>query len=357
MVRRVPPVAGGADDGGVENVGAGLDEDEVDLVATRPAGLEAVERARLSGVRMQDPEAVPEHCEHRPGGRVVLARVEVAGHHRRRLRVAGPDPLQQKRRAALARRLRQVVEVHVVEVEGRALAVLEIRPGTDPLDPVAPGGGLHDARRVGEPERVTAPHLEPCGPVKNGRVLAGLAAVSTAHADVGVAGNRLQDFLDLTVEGLLQADHIRLLLAHEREQLFAAFQPVVFAVVGRPVADVERHHRERRVLGRLCRRRLRDGEGQEQGEGDRRTVLRVAAGGPASSVDEPQDVFDGSPVVACIGRRGRHADGHQGRQLLRRLDAEQPLQGLSCDQRAAQPAPFVTEFGGRQQHVLDGCAD
>jgi len=58
VVGRVPPVTGRPDDGCNEDLRAGLDEDEVDLVAGGLARLEAIEGPHLRSAGMQQPEAV-----------------------------------------------------------------------------------------------------------------------------------------------------------------------------------------------------------------------------------------------------------------------------------------------------------
>ena len=88
---------------------------------------------------------------------------------------------------------------------------------------------------------------------QDGGHLAGRLAVVAADADDGVARHRGEDLVDLEAQRLLQADEIGVLRPEQREEHVAPLAPVVLAVVGGAVADVEGHHRDRLRSGRRRR--------------------------------------------------------------------------------------------------------
>ena len=161
----------------------------------------------------------------------------------------------------------------------------------DPRDLVAPRLRPGHRRRVGEPERARLGDVKALGPEQDRRVLALLRAIVAAHADDGVAADGGEDLVDLEVEGLLQAEEIRPGVANHLEEHVAPRRPLVLAVLGGAVADVEGHHRQ--WLARLDghgRRRLwhrihrlgddggrRQHEGEQQWSGPHITFLSAAA--------------------------------------------------------------------------------
>jgi hypothetical protein len=118
------------------------------------------------------------------------------------------------------------------------------RPGADAGDVVAPRLRPRHRRRVGEPERAGVGDAEAILPEQNRRKLARPDRIVTADADDGVAGRGGDDLVDLRRQRFLQPEEIGTLGAHDVEQHLAPQRPVILAVVGSAIPDVERHHRQ-----------------------------------------------------------------------------------------------------------------
>ena len=264
--------------------------------------LNAVNVPTVRGVRMTNPEGVQERGRGRAGHRseehrqrrVALTDVEVPRHDYRIFRNRPRfDALLQQLRAALARRLRFMVEMHVEMIEAAAVAVDESRPRADAGDVVAPGLRRGDRRRVREPERSRLCHAEPILPEQDGRVLARPRRVVAPDADHGIHRDRGDNLVDLRRERLLQADNVGVLLADDVEEHLAPGGPVVLAVLRGAVSDVEGHQRER-----LPRRHLRGDSGRTAQEDAQESARQEQANGAAGrwSHDHPDIIESVRPT-------------------------------------------------------------
>src|SRR4029453_11950662 len=149
--------------------------------------------------------------------------------------------------------------------EPASIAIDETRPGADTRDVVSPRLRGRHRGSIREPESAGLGDAKPVLPKKYGSKLATRPSIIAADSDGGVARSGGDDFIDLEVERLLQPDEIGILLTDQIEQHCSASSPLVLAVFGRAVADVERHHRERFAC-RLPRPRRRGQNGENDEE-------------------------------------------------------------------------------------------
>ena len=181
---------------------------------------------------------------------VVFGGVEVAGEDKGIGVFAGEDTLGDEGGALDAGRLGTMIEMGVEDVEGvGGVFVDESGPGADAGDGVAPvfGGGYFGG--VGEPKSAGIEEGEAVAAVEDGGVFSGGIAVVASDADFGEFGEGGADLIELEAEGFLEADDVGGMVLEDIENHVAAIIPVVLAVVGGAVADVEGHDVEFEVVG------------------------------------------------------------------------------------------------------------
>jgi hypothetical protein len=81
--------------------------------------------------------------------------------------------------------------------------------------------------------------VHPIFPEKDGRVLTRPPAIVAPHADNGIDGSGSDDLLDLEIERLLKPYEVRVLTPDRVEQQFTTSRPLVLAITGRSVPNVE----------------------------------------------------------------------------------------------------------------------
>jgi hypothetical protein len=140
-------------------------------------------------------------------------------------------------------RLVDMVEMQIKEIERFAGFLFdEPRPGADADADISPVTGAGYFRGIGKPECVRFVHVEQVAAVKDCRVFAIFVAVFAGDAYPAVFAECGAYFGYLKIEGLLETYDIGIMAAQDVENHLLSIFPVVLAVLGGAVSNIETHH-------------------------------------------------------------------------------------------------------------------
>ena len=213
------------------------------VVEVRPARRWAVGRGgHVAGVFERTPvrERVPLRAL---VGRFADDAVEVARHDRRSVADDIVEAVEDEVDAFDPRPLPVVIEVGVQAHERLVgVSVPKPRPGRDPRVARVPADAAGLARALGEPEGFGLFAGEALGSVADGRVLAAGVDAVAGVADPLVARQQRLQFPELMGHRLLDADHVRVVVANDGRHQSSTMRPPVQSVPGGVVPHVVRHH-------------------------------------------------------------------------------------------------------------------